>query len=127
MAEKPRMTPAQLADKLLASEHADVVRASVAWMVAQLMEAKVTAQIGAKLGQRTPDRGGPAQWLPATSLGHPGRCAGAADPGLRTGTYFPSFPELRRRAEQALVAVVQEAYINGVSRRQVDRLRDEAR
>ena len=56
MAERPRMTPAQLADKLLASEHADVVRASVAWMVAQLMEAEVTAQIGAKLGQRTPDR-----------------------------------------------------------------------
>jgi putative transposase len=41
---------------------------------------------------------------------------------LRTGSYFPSFLEPRRRAEQALVAVVQEAYVNGVSTRRVDRL-----
>lgn len=41
---------------------------------------------------------------------------------LRSGSYFPSFLEPRRRAEQALVAVVQEAYINGVSTRKVDRL-----
>jgi transposase-like protein len=43
-------------------------------------------------------------------------------PRLRTGSYFPSFLEPRRRAEQALVAVVQEAYVNGVSTRRVDRL-----
>jgi transposase-like protein len=41
---------------------------------------------------------------------------------LRTGSYLPSFLEPRRRAEQALVAVVQEAYVNGVSTRKVDRL-----
>jgi hypothetical protein len=40
MAEGPRMTAAQLADKLLASEHADVLRESVAWMVAELMGPK---------------------------------------------------------------------------------------
>ena len=43
-------------------------------------------------------------------------------PRLRTGSYLPSFLEPRRRAEQALVAVVQEAYVNGVSTRKVDRL-----
>ena len=43
-------------------------------------------------------------------------------PRLRTGSYFPSFLEPRRRGEQALVAVVQEAYVNGVSTRRVDRL-----
>jgi transposase-like protein len=43
-------------------------------------------------------------------------------PRLRTGSYFPSFLEPRRRAEQALVAVVQEAYVNGISTRRVDRL-----
>jgi hypothetical protein len=37
-----------------------------------------------------------------------------AIPKLRQGAYFPSFLEPRRRAEQALVAVVQEAYVNGV-------------
>ena len=43
-------------------------------------------------------------------------------PRLRTGSYLPSFLEPRRRAEQALIAVVQEAYVNGVSTRKVDRL-----
>jgi putative transposase len=45
-----------------------------------------------------------------------------AIPRLRTGSYLPSFLEPRRRAEQALVSVVQEAYVNGVSTRKVDRL-----
>jgi transposase-like protein len=45
-----------------------------------------------------------------------------AIPKLRSGSYFPSFLQPRRRAEQALVAVVQEAYVNGVSTRKVDRL-----
>ena len=56
MAEGPRMTAAQLADKLLASEHADVLRESVAWIVAELMEAEVAAKIGVELGERTPER-----------------------------------------------------------------------
>jgi Transposase, Mutator family len=56
MAEGPRMTAAQLADKLLASQHADVLGESVAWMVAELMEAEVAAQVGAELGERTPER-----------------------------------------------------------------------
>ena len=56
MAEGPRMTAAQLADKLLADEHADVLRESVAWMAAELMEAEVAAQIGAELGERTSER-----------------------------------------------------------------------
>jgi putative transposase len=45
-----------------------------------------------------------------------------ATPKLRQGSYFPGFLEPRRRAEQALVAVVQEAYVNGGSTRKVDRL-----
>jgi putative transposase len=123
MAEGRRMTAAQIADKLMSSEHADVVRESVAWMVAELMDAEVSAQIGAELGERAPDtrstqRNGyrPRQW--DTRAGE----IELAIPRLRTGSYFPSFLEPRRRAEQALVAVVQEAYVNGVSTRKVDRL-----
>jgi putative transposase len=123
MAEGPRMTAAQVADKLLASEHADVLRQSVAWMVAELMEAEVAAQIGAELGERAPDRRQaqrngyrPRAW--DTRVGE----LELRIPRLRTGSYFPSFLEPRRRAEQALVAVVQEAYVNGVSTRRVDRL-----
>ena len=41
---------------------------------------------------------------------------------LRTGSYFPSLLEPRRRAEKALLAVVQQAYIEGVSTRKVDDL-----
>jgi transposase-like protein len=69
----------------------------------------VAAQIGAELGQRTPER-------VAQRNGYRARAwdtrVGALElriPRLRTGSYFPSFLEPRRRAEQALVAVVQEA------------------
>ena len=109
MAERPRMTAAQLADKLLADEHADVLRESVAWMARELMDADVADRIGAELGERTPDRlthrNGyrPRSW--DTRVGE----IELAIPKLRQGSYFPSFLEPRRRAEQALVAVVQEA------------------
>jgi putative transposase len=122
MAEGPRMTAAQVADKLLASEHADVLRQSVAWMVAELMEAEVAAQIGAELGQRTPGRLAQRNGYRARSWDTRVEELELRIPRLRTGSYFPSFLEPRRRAEQALVAVVQEAYVNGVSTRRVDRL-----
>src|SRR5215208_4524354 len=122
MAEGPRMTAAQLADKLLASEHADVLRQSVAWMVAELMEAEVAAQIGAELGQRTPDRVAQRNGYRARAWDTRVGELELRIPRLRTGSYFPSFLEPRRRADQALVALVQEAYGNGVSTRRVDRL-----
>src|SRR4051812_45096151 len=122
MAEDRRMTAAQVVDKLMSSEHADVVRESVAWVVAELMEAEVAGQIGAELGEIAPDRvtqrNGyrPRAWH--TRAGE----IELAIPKLRAGSYFPSFLEPRKRSEQALVAVVQEAYVNGVSTRKVDRL-----
>jgi transposase-like protein len=56
MAEDRRMTAAQVVDKLMSSEHADVVRESVAWVVAELMEAEVAGQIGAELGEVSGER-----------------------------------------------------------------------
>jgi len=122
MAEERRMTAGQVVDKLMKSEHADVVRESVAWVVGELMEGEVAAQIGAELGEIAPDRvthrNGyrPRAWQ--TRAGE----IELAIPKLRSGSYFPSFLEPRKRSEQALVAVVQEAYVNGVSTRKVDRL-----
>lgn len=116
------MTAVQVVDKLMGSEHVDVVRESVAWVVGELMEAEVTAQIGAELGEVSPERvthrNGyrPRAWQ--TRAGE----IELAIPKLRQGSYFPSFLEPRKRSEQALVAVVQEAYVNGVSTRKVDRL-----
>ena len=122
MAEKRRMTPAELADKLMSQEHADVVRESVAWMVAELMESEVAAQIGAGLGEVAPERVTQRNgYRPRTWDTRAGEVE-LAIPKLRQGSYFPSFLEPRKRSEQALVAVVQEAYVNGVSTRKVDRL-----
>src|SRR5918912_3859383 len=107
MADRPRMTAAQLANKLLADE---------------LMEAEVAAQIGAELGERTPERvthrNGYRSRTWDTRVGE----LELAIPRLRQGSYFPSLLEPRRRAEHALVAVVREAYVNRVSTRKVDRV-----
>ena len=98
---EPQDTAAHLADKLLQDEHADLLRESVAWMAAQLMDAEVTARIGAELGERAPDRTTqrngyrPREWT--TRVGS----IELAIPKLRQGSYFPSFLEPRRRAEQA--------------------------
>jgi putative transposase len=123
MADRPRMTADQLVDKLLASEHADVLRESIAWLVAELMDAEVATLVGAEFGERAPDRRTTQRngYRPRTWDTRVGQLE-LAIPKLRSGSDFPSFLEPRRRAEQALVAVVQEAYVNGVSTRKVDRL-----
>lgn len=125
MAEGLRMTAAQRAvETMLGSEHADVIRESVAAMVAELMEAEVAALAGAEHGERAPGE----RVAQRNGYRHRGwrTRAGELDlaiPKLRSGpAYFPSFLEPRKRSEQALVAVVQEAYVNGVSTRKVERL-----
>jgi transposase-like protein len=124
MAEMGRMTAAEAVDKLMASEHADVIRESVRFVVDALMEAEVSEMAGAEYGERAPERrstqrNGYRDRVWDTRVG----AIELAIPKLRSGPgYFPSFLEPRRRAEQALVAVVQEAYVNGVSTRKVDRV-----
>src|SRR5215212_8458853 len=117
MAEKGRMTAGQVVDKVMGSEHVDVVRESVAWLVAELMDAEVAAQIGAELGEvsseRVTHRNGYRARPWQTRAGE----IELAIPRLRQGSYFPSFLEPRKRSQQALIAVVQDAYLNGVSTR----------
>jgi putative transposase len=122
MAERQRMTAEEVVAKLMSDEHADFVRESLRWVMEQLMEAEVSQLIGAELGERTPDR--------ATHRnGYRSRRwdtrAGEIDlqiPKLRRGSYFPSFLEPRKRSERALLNVVQQAYVTGVSTRKVDQL-----
>ena len=116
MAEGRSMTAREAAKNVMAVEHADVLRESVAVMVREIMEVEVAALAGAERGERAPDRRAAQRngyrdrrW--DTRVGE----VELAIPRLRTGSYLPSFLEPRRRAEQALVAVVQEAYVNGVS------------
>jgi putative transposase len=123
MAVRERMTVADVVANVLAGEHGDFVREAVALVARELMEAEITAEIGAAHGEvspeRTTHRNGyrPRVW--ETRVGE----VELLIPRKRQGSaYFPSFLEPRRRAEQAIVAVVLEAYVNGVSTRKVDRL-----
>jgi putative transposase len=123
MAEGQRMTTAELVAKVMAGEHGDFVREAVALIAHELMEAEISAEVGAELGevssQRVTHRNGyrPRPW--ETRVGQIELLIPRKRPGP---AYFPSFLEPRRRSEQAIVAVVLEAYVNGVSTRKVDRL-----
>jgi putative transposase len=123
MAEDRRMTAEEVVSYMLEGDGVDFVRDSLRWMVEQLMEAEVGALIGAEHGERKPDerlthRNGyrPRRW--DTRAGE----LELQIPKLRRGSYFPSFLAPRKRSEQALVAVVQEAYVAGVSTRKVDQV-----
>jgi transposase-like protein len=87
------------------------------------MEAEVSELIGAGRGERAPEgrlthRNGYRARMWSTRAGE----LELAIPKIRRGSYFPSFLEARRRSEQALVSVVQEAYVAGVSTRKVDQV-----
>ena len=123
MAETKRMTAEEVVGYLLEGEGLDVVRESLVWICEQLMEAEVSELIGAERGERAPGerlthRNGyrPRRW--DTRAGE----LELAIPKIRRGSYFPSFLEPRKRSEQALVSVVQEAYVAGVSTRKVDQV-----
>src|SRR5262245_54533901 len=98
------------------------LREAVRWTVHELMEAEVTARIGDGRYERAAGRAAyrnglrPREW--DTWVG----TLDLAVPKLRIGSYFPSWLEPRRRSEQALVAVVTEAYVQGVSMRRVEAL-----
>ena len=123
MAEATRMTTADVVAKVMAGEHGDFVREAVALVARELMEAEISVEVGAELGEVSSDRVAhrngyrPRPW--ETRVGE----IELLIPSKRQGpAYFPSFLEPRRRCEQAIVAVVLEAYVNGVSTRKVDRL-----
>jgi putative transposase len=122
MAGPNSMTADQVVAWLRSEEGADLVREGLRWLVGELMEAEVCELIGAKRGERTEDR---ATHRNGYRTRRWDTRAGEIElqiPKIRRGSYFPSFLEPRRRSEQALVAVVQQAYVCGVSTRRVDQL-----
>jgi putative transposase len=112
----------EVLDKLLGMEGGSWLREGVRWLADRLMDAEVTSQVGAGRHERHADRedyrNGYRSRRWDTSVGS----LALAIPRLREGSYQPSFLEARRRADRALIAVVQEAYVNGVSTRKVERL-----
>jgi putative transposase len=116
---KASMALADLAEK---GADADLLREMIQYVAQRLMEMDVETLCGAAYGERSAERAN-------SRNGYRERVwetrAGAIDlrlPKLRTGSYFPGFLEPRRTAEKALAAVIQEAYIQGVSTRSVDDL-----
>jgi putative transposase len=112
----------EVLDALTAAEVDDRIRQAAQTIYQALIEAELTHVIGAAPNQRTPDR-------LAQRNGHRPRVlsttAGDLElriPKLRAGSFFPSLLERRRRVDQALFAVVMEAYLHGVSTRKVDDL-----
>jgi putative transposase len=101
----------------------DFLRDTVHLLAQGVMEAEVTELTGVPKGERAPDRrltsrNGYRDRRWDTRVG----TIDLAIPRVRDGSYFPSLLEPRRRAERALLAVVQEAYVLGVSTRRVDDL-----
>jgi transposase-like protein len=86
------------------------------------MEAEVSELIGAERGERSEDRLTHRNGYRSRSWSTRAGELELAIPKLRRGSYFPSFLAPRKRSEQALVSVVQEAYVAGVSTRKVDQV-----
>jgi putative transposase len=112
----------KLLSALQSGEVTDTVRAGLEWVLQQLSEAEATAVIGAGPGERTAtrvnQRNGHRPRLLSTQAGD----VELEIPKLRTGSFFPSLLERRRRIDRALFVVVMEAYVHGVSTRKVDDL-----
>ncbi len=119
----PTMEPLAWLRKQLEDADIDLLRSMLSVFVHTLMDAEASSMCGADYGERSPER---------TNLRNGYRerdwdtRAGTIElriPKLRTGSYFPDWLlETRRRAERALVAVVAESYLLGVSTRRVDDL-----
>jgi len=122
MAGQGRMTIEEVVRKVLRDEHADVIRESVRAVAQEIMEAEVSELIGAERGERTDDRATHRNGYRARRWDTRAGEIELQIPKIRQGSYFPSFLQPRKRSEQALVSVVQQAYVCGVSTRRVDQL-----
>jgi len=114
-----RMALTQLLEK---GSDADLLREMVGYVAQRLMELDVESLVGAAHGERSEER---ENWRNGYRERAWETRAGTIPlriPKLRRGSYFPGFLEPRRAAEKALAAVVQEAYVQGVSTRSVDEL-----
>jgi putative transposase len=122
MADELRIGLTELLRKAHIEGDAEFLKEGVRALSQALMEMEVEEHIGATRHERTPgrkgQRNGYRQRIWDTRVG----AVELSVPRVRDGSYFPSLLEPRRKAERALSAVVQEAYVHGISTRKVDEL-----
>jgi putative transposase len=122
MADELRMALRELLVKAAAEPGTDVLRDGLRVLAEAVMELELESHLGAGRHERTPERAG---YRNGTRERRWDTRVGTLDldvPRVRDGSFFPALLEPRKRAERALLAVVQEAYVVGVSTRRVDDL-----
>ena len=100
----------------------DFLREALRVLVEGIMDAEVSSRIGAEYGERSPERVTQRNGYRSRAWDTRVGTMKLHIPKLREGSYFPSLLEPRRRSERALLAVIQQAYVEGVSTRRVDDL-----
>jgi putative transposase len=122
MAETVSMALAELVRKAEQQGDVDVLREGARVLSQALMEVEVSQRLGARRHERTGERTGYRNGYRDRTWDTRVGTLELQVPRVRDGSYFPALLEPRKRAEQALVAVVREAYVQGVSTRRVDEL-----
>ncbi len=122
MADELSMALLELLRKADATDRADFVRTAVERLAQQVIEAEAEQHVGAGRYERTEERRNsrngsrPREWDTTAGTVH------LRVPKMRKGSFMPVLLEPRRRADRALVNVVVQAYVEGVSTRRVDDL-----
>ena len=122
MADELRIGLSELLRKAMIEHDADFLKEGVRVLSQALMEMEVQQHVGAARHERSAGRTGQRNGYRERSWDTRVGTVELKVPRVRDGGYFPSLLEPRRRAERALAAVVQEAYVHGVSTRKVDEL-----
>ena len=118
----PDSALSELLDALRVGDGTDLVRELAQWTLQALIDTEAAERIGAGRYERTDDRVTHRNGTRPRTLSTKAGDLQIGIPKLRAGSYLPSLLEPRRRIDQALYAVVMEAYVNGVSTRSVDDL-----
>ena len=119
---KERMDLLELLRKGGMDGDVDFLREALGVLVEGIMDAEVSGRIGAEYGERSPERVTQRNGYRSRAWDTRVGTMELHIPKLREGSYFPSLLEPRRRSERALLAVIQQAYVEGVSTRRVDDL-----
>jgi putative transposase len=114
--------PSALLDALEEHPEPDLIREMVRFLFQALIDVEATEHIGAEPHERSVTRTAQRNGTRGRTLTTKAGDVGLKIPKLRRGSFFPSVLERRRRIDQALYAVVMEAYVHGVSTRKVDDL-----